>query len=179
MGIFTEIKAVFLDRDGVLNKAIVRDGKPYPPGSLSDLVIIDGVKKGLEQLKNLKYLLIVITNQPDVARGITPQKTVEEINDYLMENLGIDDIFCCFHDTKDNCECRKPKTGLIDLATTKWDIDLKKSFLVGDRWKDIEAGRRAGLKTILIDYNYNEERCQPDFSCHSFKDVVQIIKTNS
>lgn len=178
MGIHPKVKAIFLDRDGVLNKSVIIDGKPYPPSSIDELEIPDGVVEGLKKLSELNFLLIVITNQPDVARGKTTKRGVNAINKYLKERLNIDDFFCCFHDTIDNCECRKPKPGMILEAAKKWNIDLTKSVLVGDRWKDIESGKNAGLKSILIDFGYNEKYVEPDYKCFDFQQVTKIIETN-
>lgn len=175
MGVNPKVKAVFLDRDGVLNKSVIVDGKPYPPKSVNELVIPDGVKEGLKQLKELDYILIVITNQPDVARGITSIKIVDDINNYLRQQLIIDDVFCCFHDNADNCICRKPKPGMIFAAAKKWNIDLEYSFMVGDRWRDIETGKNAGIKTILIDLEYKEKYVTPDYISHNFNEATQII----
>ena len=177
MGVHPKVKAVFLDRDGVLNNAIIVDGKPYPPKSVNELVIPEGVKEGLKQLKELDYILIVITNQPDVARGTTPIKIVDDINNYLRQLLILDDIFCCFHDNSDNCECRKPKPGMIFTAAKKWNIDLESSFMVGDRWRDIETGKNAGVKTILIDFGYKEKYVTPDYTCSNFIEATEIIKS--
>lgn len=177
MGVHSKVKAVFLDRDGVLNKAVIVNGLPYPPGSLNELEILPGVKQGLEQLKELRYLLIVLTNQPDVARKITPIKTVEIMNNYLKEKLNLDDIYCCIHDSTDNCTCRKPKPGMVFSAAEKWDIDLVNSFIIGDRWKDIETGINSGLRTILIDYNYNEKHISADYICSNFSEAAQIVKS--
>jgi D-glycero-D-manno-heptose 1,7-bisphosphate phosphatase len=177
MGINTKIKAVFLDRDGVLNNSVIIDGKPYPPNSVAEVVIPDGVVEGLVKLKELGYLLIVVTNQPDVARGTTTIKIVNDINNKLKKHLIIDDIYCCFHDTNDNCECRKPKPGMINAAATKWNIDLSQSVIVGDRWKDIETGKNAVIKTILIDFGYNEKQIEPDYKCSNFQEVTNIIET--
>lgn len=179
MGIHSKVKAVFLDRDGVINKAVVIDGKPYPPSSIAELVIADGVKEGLLKLKQLGFLLIVVTNQPDVARGKTPINVVSEINDFLIKDLHLDDFYCCFHDTLDNCECRKPKPAMILKAAKKWNIDLKHSFMVGDRWRDIETGKNAGIKTLLIEYGYDEKYVEPDFVCLDFQDVVKKISTSN
>jgi D-glycero-D-manno-heptose 1,7-bisphosphate phosphatase len=177
MGIYTKIKAVFLDRDGVLNKAIVIDSKPYPPKSLAELKINEGVEEGIKQLKELDYLIIVITNQPDVARGKTSMKIISDINNYLKQHIIIDDFFCCIHDSDDNCECRKPKPGMILAAAKKWNINLDYSFMVGDRWMDIETGKNAGIKTILIDYGYKEKYVIPDYSCHNIIEATEIIKS--
>jgi D-glycero-D-manno-heptose 1,7-bisphosphate phosphatase len=179
MGIKPKVKAVFLDRDGVLNKSVILNRKPYPPKHLHEIELVDGVREGLILLKQNGFLLIVVTNQPDVSRGTTKIEIVNTINNYIQQSLGLDEIFCCPHDNSDNCSCRKPKPGMILEASAKWNIDLKKSFLIGDRWRDIEAGKNAGLKTILLDYGYNEESCFPDYKCKSFHDAVQIIKSLS
>lgn len=151
-------RAVFLDRDGVMNEAIVRDGKPYPPPTLDAVKICDGVVNALKKIHEAGYLLIGITNQPDVSRGLQSQATVEEINRFLTQNLMLEEIFVCYHDDSQNCLCRKPKPGLILQAAKKYHIDLEKSFMVGDRWKDIEAGLQAGCQTVFIDYGYSEKQ---------------------
>jgi D-glycero-D-manno-heptose 1,7-bisphosphate phosphatase len=178
MGINPKMKAVFLDRDGVLNRAVIIDRKPYPPSSIDEVVIPDGVREGLIELKELGYLLIVVTNQPDVARRTTTLKKVDEINNYLLKNLKIDDIFCCFHDSNDNCDCRKPKPGMIYTAEKKWNIDLSQSYIIGDRWKDIETGKNSGIKTILIDFDYNEKYVEPNYTCSNFQEAKMIIKSH-
>jgi D-glycero-D-manno-heptose 1,7-bisphosphate phosphatase len=151
-----ELPAVFLDRDGILNCAIIRNGKPYPPGKLEDVEIIPGMLAELNQLKASGYVLIGITNQPDVARGTQTRATVESINAFILSQLPLDEIFTCFHDDTDGCNCRKPKPGLIIQAAEKYHINLSKSWMVGDRWKDIAAGYSVGLKTIFVDYHYGE-----------------------
>lgn len=151
-------KAVFLDRDGVINKAFVRNGKPFPPKSIDEVEILPGVKEALLRLKSDGYLLIVVTNQPDVARGTCTKETVEEINEFLLTSLPIDEIFCCFHDDADKCDCRKPLPGLILSAARKYNIVLSESHMIGDRWRDIEAGINANCNTIYIDYGYDEKR---------------------
>ena len=179
MGVGPKVKAVFLDRDGVLNNSIIIDGKPYPPKSVDELIIPEGVREGLQKLSKQGYILIIITNQPDVARCKTSLKTVVSINNYLLQNLVIDDVFCCIHDDIDNCSCRKPKPGMIIEAAEKWNIDIENSYMVGDRWKDIETGKNAGVKTILLKHDYDEKRVEPDYSCIDFKEVTQIILSNN
>lgn len=135
-----------------------------------------GVEEGCRALKEAGYFLIGITNQPDVARGVTERKVVEEINNHLTARLGIDSFKVCYHDNADNCECRKPKPGLILQAAAENHVDLSASFMVGDRWKDVEAGRRAGCKTVLIDNHYAEaQKSVPTFTVSSFKEVVAVI----
>ena len=169
-------RAVFLDRDGVLNQTFVREGRPYPPSSLRDLKLLPRVKEALTRLKKENFLLIVITNQPDVARGITSKELVDDINAKLLGVLPLDDVKTCYHDTSDGCVCRKPEPGAIIDASAEYDVDLSVSFMVGDRWKDIEAGHRAGCRTIFIDYEYNEPRpIQFDYQSSSLFDAVDFI----
>jgi D-glycero-D-manno-heptose 1,7-bisphosphate phosphatase len=168
--------AVFLDRDGVINKTKIRCGKPCPPVNISQLEIIPGVKQSLNALHDAGYLIIVITNQPDVSRGKALKVDVDLINDFLMKHLSIDEIRTCFHDDVDKCECRKPLPGNILNAAKKFDINLSQSFMVGDRWRDVEAGISAGCKTIFIDYKYNEK--QPsgwDFKVSSLSEAADLI----
>lgn len=154
-------RAVFLDRDGVLNRAIIKQGKPYPPATLDELDVPAGVAQALYTLKNASFLLISVTNQPDVARGSQRREVVEAINATLLAMLPLDEIRVCYHDDGDGCQCRKPQPGLLLEAALKYDLDLSASFMVGDRWKDIEAGYRAGCATIFIDHNYTEKEADP------------------
>ncbi|MFZ4524744.1 MAG: D-glycero-alpha-D-manno-heptose-1,7-bisphosphate 7-phosphatase [Chlorobium sp.] len=169
-------RAVFLDRDGVINRAMVRNGKPYPPANISEVEIFPGVAEALGALHDAGFMLIVVTNQPDVARGTTPMAVVEEINHYLDNCLPIDEFRTCYHDGDDGCDCRKPLPGALLAAATQYGIDLSESYMVGDRWRDTEAGVRAGCKTIFIDYGYDEQ--QPEFftfSVNSLKEATTII----
>jgi D-glycero-D-manno-heptose 1,7-bisphosphate phosphatase len=143
-------KAIFLDRDGVINKTIFKMGKPRAPYSMEEFAFIDGVKEATERLKGHGYLLIVVTNQPDVARGWVSREQVDLVNEHVMKSLPLDEIIACFHTDKDKCLCRKPEPGMILEAQKKWDIDLSKSYLVGDRASDIEAAHRAGCHGILV-----------------------------
>jgi len=148
--------AVFLDRDGVLNEVIVRNGKPYPPHDLSELVITSDAPGALELLRREGFLLIVVTNQPDVARSTVSRANIDKINAQLSAILPLDAIEVCEHDDQAQCDCRKPKPGMILRAREKFCVDLAGSFMVGDRWRDIEAGRRAGCRTVLIGDGYGE-----------------------
>lgn len=143
-------KAVFLDRDGVINRALVREGKPYPPSTIHELEILPGVDEALSSLKKEGFLLIVVTNQPDVARGKTKREFVDAINYKLASSLPIDEFCTCFHDDSDNCDCRKPKAGSLLSAATRHDICLTSSFMVGDRWRDMEVGMELGVEPYLL-----------------------------
>jgi len=169
-------RAVFLDRDGVINRAIVRDGRPYPPDSLDDVEVLPHVKLALNNLKAAGYFLVVVTNQPDVATGKTPKLVVDQINKYLQDSLPIDDIRTCYHEDSDRCKCRKPSPGLLFDAARDNQVDLKGSFMVGDRWRDIEAGSTAGCKTFFINYGYQERQPDfPDFIVKSLAEAADII----
>lgn len=169
-------KAVFLDRDGVINRAIVREGKPYPPKDLTELEVLPGVPEALAALKKAEYKLIVVTNQPDVARGTVKKDVVESINHQLSSTLPLDEFRTCFHDDHEACKCRKPAPGALLAAASEHDIDLKRSYMIGDRWRDIEAGQRAGCKTVFIDYGYSEKQPeQMDYRVPSLKDAALVI----
>lgn len=165
-----------MDRDGVINKAIVRDGQPYPPVSLAELEILPGVLESLQQLRDANYLLVVVTNQPDVARGTTKREDVELINAFLSSQLPIDEFKTCYHDSDHKCSCRKPMPGALLEAAQEHNIDLLKSFMVGDRWRDIEAGNSAGCKTFFINHRYAEKAPDaPDFIVSSLFEAKKII----
>ena len=170
------LKAVFLDRDGVINRAIVRDGRPYPPCDVSALEILPDVQESLNALHKAGWLLVVVTNQPDVARGTTTLADVEAINQQLRTLQPITEFRTCYHDDKDYCKCRKPLPGSFFSSAAQHNIDLKASYMIGDRWRDIEAGQNAGCKTIFIDYQYNEQQpLQYDYRVGNLKDATEII----
>jgi histidinol-phosphate phosphatase family protein len=170
-------RAVFLDRDGVLNQAVIRDGKPYPPSGPGELVIVPDALASLQDLKQAGFLLIVITNQPDIARGTQDPAAVESIHQALRQALPLDDFFVCVHDDSDHCDCRKPQAGLLLRAAEKHGIDLSRSFMVGDRWRDVEAGASAGCATVWIDYGYREKRpsVQPSATVDSVRAAADWI----
>ena len=149
-------RAVFLDRDGILNVAVVRQGRPLAPLNLESFRIAQDAAACLGDLKRSGFHLIVVSNQPEVARGRLPRPTVEQMHERLRSALPVDDILVCFHDTRDQCNCRKPQPGLLFEAQAKYSLDLSRSFLIGDRWRDIEAGNAAGTRTVLVDRCYLE-----------------------
>jgi D-glycero-D-manno-heptose 1,7-bisphosphate phosphatase len=151
------MKAVFLDRDGVINRAVVRDGKPHPPETLEDLEVLPGVPNALRKLRGAGFRLIVVTNQPDVARGTQTKEAVEAMHARLTAELAVDEVIACYHDG-DACDCRKPKPGALLDAAHRHGVELERSFMVGDRWRDIEAGQRAGCRCLFVDYGYTEQQ---------------------
>ncbi len=172
-------RAVFLDRDGVLNQAVVRDGLPFPPASVDELHLLTGVIDASRRLDAAGWLLISVTNQPDIARGTQTRQRLDAINESLSRRLRLAAIRVCPHDDGDGCACRKPRPGLLLDAARDFDIDLISSIMVGDRWSDIEAGKRAGCKTVFIDHGYAEKRPDGmDFTCASLREAVPwILKT--
>jgi len=157
-------RAAFLDRDGVINKSILENGLPKPPSNIDDVIILDGVIESIEILFKNNFIPIVITNQPDVARGNKLITEINLINTRISKFTKIQHFYSCFHDDLDKCNCRKPKPGMILQATSELDIDVSKSFLVGDRWKDIEAGQKMSISSYFIDYEYPESRPKMPFT---------------
>jgi D-glycero-D-manno-heptose 1,7-bisphosphate phosphatase len=169
-------RAVFLDRDGVINRVVTRNGTPGAPASPEELEVLPDVPQALEALKASGYLLVVVTNQPDVARGTVPRSTVELIHERLKRELPLDAILTCFHDNADDCDCRKPKPGLLLRAAQELRIDLASSFMVGDRWHDVEAGQRAGCRTFFVDQDYEERQpTTQDFRVGSLCEAAGIV----
>ncbi len=170
------MRAVFLDRDGTLNEPIVREGRPYPPPSVAELELVPHASESLRRLKEAGFALVVVTNQPDVARGVQSRTVVEQINAHLAAQLNLDDVRTCWHDDSAGCACRKPKPGLLVEASVVRGIDLTRSFMVGDRWRDIEAGRAAGCRTVLIDRHYSEQvPYEPDIRVRDLPAAVDWI----
>lgn len=169
-------RAVFLDRDGVINASVVRGGRPYPPDTLEALEILPGVHDTLEAFRHAGLKIIIVTNQPDVATGKQKRETVDAIHDFLLGALAIDDIKVCFCVEGAGCECYKPKPKMLLDAADEWNIDLSKSFMVGDRWRDVGAGQAAGCKTFFIDYGYSEQQPDhPDFVVKSLVEAGEVI----
>jgi D-glycero-D-manno-heptose 1,7-bisphosphate phosphatase len=172
--------AVFLDRDGVLNEPVVIDGHPHPPDSARDLVVRPDTIEACERLHAAGLLLVVVTNQPDIARGLQTWEAVDAINSELRRRLPLDDVRVCPHDDKDNCRCRKPAPGLLIDGAAVWNIDLGQSVMVGDRWRDVEAGKRAGCSVVLVQHDYAERTAdmQADLVVAALHEAVPwILKT--
>lgn len=168
--------AVFLDRDGVINANLERDGKPVAPTTLDEFRLLPGVEDAVRRLKSAGYLIIVCTNQPDVATGRTLRSTVDAMHEIVRAKLNVDDIKICFHTDVDGCECRKPKPGMLLDAARERSIDLSKSYFVGDRWRDIVAGRAAGCLTIFVDYGYEQEGPnEPNHVVASLSEAANVI----
>jgi D-glycero-D-manno-heptose 1,7-bisphosphate phosphatase len=169
-------RAVFLDRDGVLVRNFVRDGKPYPAQTLDEFELLPGVVEAAGRLSAAGYLLVVATNQPDVATGRQRREVVEEMHRRLLETLPLDRIEVCYHIDRDNCPCRKPKPGMLLAAAAKLSIRTDLSYMVGDTWRDVGAGKAARCKAILLKYDYNENlEIQPDLEVFSLLEASEAI----
>jgi D-glycero-D-manno-heptose 1,7-bisphosphate phosphatase len=158
-----QTRAVFLDRDGVINRVHVRNGVTHPPAHVGEFELLPGVVQACSRLRAAGLALVVVTNQPDVARGTQTRAGVEALNDRVRALLPVLDVLTCFHDTPDGCTCRKPKPGLLLMAAERWALDLSRSFLVGDRWSDVAAGQAAGCRALLVETPYSgRNHCRPD-----------------
>jgi len=170
-------RAVFLDRDGVINRAVVRDGKPYPPGSVAEFELLPGVEEACARLKAAGWLLVVATNQPDVGRGTQRREDVEAMHAAMTARLPMDRVEVCYDPGQGQpSEFRKPAPGMLLRAARELDIDLVASWMVGDRWRDIDCGAAAGCRTIFLDYGYDEKLCAaPDFRTGSLREAAALI----
>lgn len=168
---------VFLDRDGVLNRCrFAADGTPLPPRDLSELELLPGVERACALLSRHGYRLVVVTNQPDVARGTQSRELVEAINARVASALDLDDVRVCWHDDGDGCDCRKPQPGLLQQAAAEAGVDLGRCVMVGDRWRDVEAGKRAGCWTALVGNGHGERfNSSPDYQAENLLDVAHWI----
>ena len=173
----SQAAAIFLDRDGVINRAVVREGKPYPPASMDEFVFLDGVGEACALLKQAGFLLVVVTNQPDVARGTQSIEAVEEMHAAMCEVLPIDRVEVCYDaDDSTGSNRRKPRPGMLLDAASALNVDLSRSIMIGDRWRDIDCGHAAGCTTVFIDYGYKEQlRAQPDMRAASLLDAARLI----
>jgi D-glycero-D-manno-heptose 1,7-bisphosphate phosphatase len=175
-------RAVFLDRDGVLNRPVIRDGRPFPPARLEEFELYPEVVDACAQLKEAGFSLVVVTNQPDVGRGTQTRQLIDAMHARLRAVIpSLDAIEVCFHAGAahgEPCDCRKPKPGMLLRAAAAYGIDLSESFLIGDRWRDVDCAHAAGCRAVFIDHGYQESlREKPEFTVGSFSEAVRAILT--
>ena len=174
--ICSSFKCIFLDRDGVINKPIIIDNKPYSPRNKYQFELLPNIEKYLKKIHSLGFLTIIITNQPDISTNHINENLLNEFHDIIKNKMPITDIYVCKYIDTDDCYCRKPKPGLILTAAKKYKINLKKSYFIGDRWKDIDAANKAGCHSIFIDYGYKEKlKTTPINNVKSVKEAFEII----
>jgi D-glycero-D-manno-heptose 1,7-bisphosphate phosphatase len=172
--------AVFLDRDGVLNAPVIRDGRPYPPRIPDEVAILPGVRDAIDTFRQAGLMTIVVTNQPDLARGGAEADGIGLINHIVADATGVDLVIVCPHDDADGCTCRKPLPGMILSAAAEHGIDLECSVMVGDRWRDVEAGRAARLPTVFVDRGYDErDPDRPSLVVSELSEAVAWILTTT
>ncbi|MDB2363384.1 HAD-IIIA family hydrolase [Candidatus Pelagibacter bacterium] len=168
-------KAFFFDRDGILNKSIIKNNKPYSPIFPRELNLNRDLLSFIKKLKKKGFLIIVVSNQPDIKNGKLSIYSLNLMNSIIKKFFLVDEIYICTHGKNDNCQCRKPKPGMLIEASKKWNIELSRSYIVGDRWKDIEAGKSMNCTTIFIDYNYDEPK--PKNCNYIFLGISKMIKS--
>jgi len=173
----TQHRAVFLDRDGTLNMLVERDGLRASPRYANQFRLLPDVDVAVERLHALGFLVFVVSNQPDVARGTLDRSELRQMMGVLLKAAPVDEIAVCPHDDNDACICRKPKPGLLTTLATRWDVDLTLSFMVGDSWKDVAAGQAAGCRTIYLG-SPDELQHTPDAVATSLVEAVALIATN-
>ena len=172
------VKTIFFDRDGVINIPNIISSKPYAPRKFCDFVVYDEIPELLSYFSNRDYLLVVVTNQPDIGNKLMDISELDKMHSFLHAKLPIKEIFVCPHRQIDNCDCRKPKAGMMRRAIKKYDVDVVHSWLIGDRWSDILAGTIVGLKTIFIDRHYSESlsmRINADYRVEELEQIYKII----
>jgi D-glycero-D-manno-heptose 1,7-bisphosphate phosphatase len=174
-------RAVFLDRDGVINRPVVRDGKPFPPVTVDEFELLPGVVEACAELRAAGFLLVLATNQPDVGRGTLDRKIVEAMHAKMLGLVPMDAVEVCYDPGQGlPSEFRKPAPGMLLRAAAAMNIDVAKSWMVGDRWRDIDCGARAGCRTVFIDWGYDEQlRAQPDFRVANLPEAAEAILSGS
>lgn len=168
---------VFLDRDGVLNVPTVIDNKAHAPLSLKDFSIVPGAPAAVERIRDAGFPVIIVTNQPQIATGSLQWDALHAMHTMLQAQVAVDDIFVCHHEDSERCTCRKPKPGMLEEAAGKWRLDLSRSYLIGDTWRDIEAGRAAGCYTVLLDRPYSgpsEPECRVDTLAQAVDHILSL-----
>lgn len=173
-------KAIFLDRDGVVNIPIIKNGKSFAPRKLNDFKFYPYTKDNIQKLKNNNYMIFIITNQPDIGNNLLNKNILDQMHYRIKKYIPIDGISTCLHSQKDGCKCRKPKPKMIKDIVNKYKINVIRSFMIGDRKSDILAGKSAGCRTIFIDRNYFEIKPKvQDFTVKSMNQAVLTILNNS
>ncbi|HLZ30431.1 MAG TPA: HAD-IIIA family hydrolase [Chloroflexota bacterium] len=167
-------RGVFLDRDGVLVKEIVRGGRAYAPTRLEDFRLVPEAPAQVNRLRAAGLVCIVFTNQPEVSSGALSRDLLDTMHAQLRESVAVEDILVCPHGAADGCDCRKPLPGMLHTGAAKWSLNLTESFVVGDRWRDIDAGRAAGCFTLLLQRSYSASD-NADVTCQHLTEAVDLI----
>jgi D-glycero-D-manno-heptose 1,7-bisphosphate phosphatase len=167
---------VLLDRDGVLNRVVLREGRGVSPRCFAEFELLPGVGAAVESLREAGLPVVVITNQPDISRGVLKPAELVRMHEHLQARVPLDHIYTCIHDDADRCGCRKPRPGLLLRAAAEFQLDLERSWMVGDSWKDVEAARAAGCRMIFVAGPHADVGTStPQRVVASLPDAVEII----
>ena len=170
-------KCLFLDRDGIINVPLVKKNKPFAPTEISQFRLYKNLNKTLNYIKKLNYLIIIITNQPELSKGNLNKKTLDQMHEIIYSTFPIDDIFVCKCQESSSCKCYKPKPKMLYDAKIKHNIDLKKSYFVGDTYRDVYCASNAGCYSILLKKRYNYEMIsKADYVIEKFGQIKKILK---
>lgn len=171
---FIQNRALFLDRDGVINHLVPRDGGYYSPRSVREFILKEDAIEAIIKAKHLGFFCVVISNQPDISRGKLSREELAKMTELLKSKIDLDAVIYCTHDDENDIGCRKPKPGMLFQVCDKWNIDLTESFMVGDSWKDVEAAKRAGVTHLLIDADYNRN-LNVEYRVENLLSAVKLI----
>jgi len=167
---------VLLDRDGVLSRVVLREGRGVSPRSFAEFELLPGVRVAVQSLRAAGLPVVVVTNQPDIARGLLAPDELERMHAHLRKHVPLERIYTCTHDDADRCACRKPRPGLLLRAAAEFQLDLERSWMVGDSWKDVEAARAAGCRMIFVAGAHAESgTSRPERVAVSLPDAVEMI----
>jgi len=167
-------RAVFLDRDGVINTVVLRAGKPASPRTLEEFQLEPEIEKPLRELRAANLALLVVTNQPDIARGRLRPEVLAQFHRQVLDHLPIEAIEVCPHDDADGCLCRKPKPGMLTALAARRGVELRHSFMIGDSWRDMQTARAAGCAAIILDRAYNRAD-DADWRVASLAEAARLI----
>jgi D-glycero-D-manno-heptose 1,7-bisphosphate phosphatase len=169
-------RAVFLDRDGVIVIPESRNGRSYAPRCLRNYRFYRDAHESLRRLKEAGFLLVVVTNQPDVGHGLISRAVIDEMHARLIRELPIDAVKACLHRQDENCTCRKPAPGLLLEAMGEFDLNARDCFMVGDRVSDVLAGKAAGCRVIFIERGYTEGKPHnADFTVATMAEAADVV----
>lgn len=169
-------RAVFIERDGILNEVQAGPNHPISPMTMEEFRVNEKAKIPIKKLKDAGFVLIVTTNQPGISRGYQSRRDLDYMHDHLRRNFPVDDILVCAHEESDECPCRKPRPGLLIESAFKWQINLDQSYVISDKWQDAEAARTAGCTSLLLKSPWIGQG-HHDFVLPSLKEIANKIIT--
>ncbi len=167
-------RTAIFDRDGVINRIVMRDGAPASPRNMEEFIIDPEAPAALGRLKAAGFRIYVASNQPDLARSNVAPEIIDAMTAAILAALPIEAVRICPHDDGDGCDCRKPRPGMLLGLARDFGFDLHGAFMIGDTWKDVHAGRAAGCATILLERDYNRG-VVADFKAAALSAAIDLI----